>query len=151
MDNIVFRQANEKDIPQMIDLQMKIFNGEQEIPSDAISGFLAKKPQCWCAVLKDSVIGAVAAWQENNVVHWGRFVTDPDYRGHHIGTQIAQMSFNDLFAQGIDEIHMEARDITAKIVCKMGGQIVGEPQPFYVGTVTPIILRRSNYRIITKL
>lgn len=145
MENIVFRRATPKDMPQIMDLQTKIFNVEQKIPSADISAFLAKQPQCWCAVLNDNIIGAVAAWKEDNEVHWGRFVTNSDYRGHHIGTQIAQMSFDDLFAQGINEIYMEARDITAKIVCKMGGQIVGEPQPFYVGTVTPVILRKNNY------
>ncbi|GGP10685.1 hypothetical protein [Oceanobacillus neutriphilus] len=71
MENIVFRKAMEKDLPQILDLQTKIFNGEQKIPSEAISEFLAKKPQCWCAVFNDMVIGAVAAWEEDNVVHWG--------------------------------------------------------------------------------
>ncbi len=92
MENIVFREATEKDLPQIIDLQMRIFDGEQKIPPDDISEFLIRKPQCWCAVLNDIVIGAVAAWKEDNIVHWGRFVTDPDYRGHRIGTQIARLS-----------------------------------------------------------
>jgi len=145
LENIVFRKATEKDLPQIINLQTRIFNGEQKIPSGDISEFLDRKPQCWCAVLNNIVIGAVAAWKENNAVHWGRFVTDPDYRGNRIGTQIAQMSFDDLFAQGVEEIYMEARAVTAEIVCNMGGQIIGEPEPFYVGTITPVILRKSNY------
>lgn len=41
---------------------------------------------------------------------------------------------------------MEAREITAKMVCKMGGQMVGEPRPFYAGTVTPVILKKAKYR-----
>lgn len=120
MENIVFRKATEKDMPQIIDLQTKIFNGEQKIPSGDISEFLARKPQCWCAAVGALVIGAVAAWEEDNVMHWGRFVINADYRGHHIGTKIARMSFDDLFAQGIDEIYMDARDITAKMVCQIG-------------------------------
>lgn len=145
LGNIVFRKAKKKDFPQIIDLQTKIFNGEQKIPSEAISAFLSKKPQCWCAVFNDMIIGAVAAWKEDNVVHWGRFVTDPDHKGNRIGSKIVQLSFDDLFADGVYEIYMEAREVTANIVCKMGGEIVGEPQPFYVGTVIPVILRKSNY------
>ena len=53
----------------------------------------------------------------------------------------------DLFANGIDEIHMTARDSTVKIVCDMGGKIVGEPYKFYDGNVTPIVLRKDNFRI----
>lgn len=77
LNDIVFRKAAIKDMPRIIELQTRIFSGEQNIPSDDISGFLARKPQCWCAVLHDAVIGAVAAWKENEVTHWGRFVTDP--------------------------------------------------------------------------
>lgn len=75
MKNIIFRLASDNDMPQIIDLQTKIFNVEQKIA----------------------------------------------------------------------EIYTDARDITATIICKMGGQIVGEPQPFYVGTVTPVVLKKSNY------
>ena len=88
MNDIVFRKAAIKDMPRIIELQTKIFSGEQNIPSDDISGFLARKPQCWCAVLHDAVIGAVAAWKENEVTHWGRFVTDPAYRGRYIGEKL---------------------------------------------------------------
>lgn len=146
MDHITFRRAVKEDWPQIMELQTSIFHGEQGIPLDDIAGFFDRDPQCWCAVLDDTVIGAVAAWNENGVLHWGRFVIHPDYRGHHIGTQMARLSFDDLFSLGVTELYMEARDITAKIVCRMGGQIVGEPQPFYIGTITPIILRKYNYR-----
>ena len=63
----------------------------------------------------------------------------------YIGTRIARLSFDDLFARGIEEIRMEARDITAKLVCRMGGQTVGNPQQFYMGTITPVVLKRSSY------
>ncbi len=53
-----------------------------------------------------------------------------------------------LFAEGIDEIHMTARDTTVKIVCEMGGKISGEPYPFYAGNVTPVILKKKNYMAI---
>ena len=145
LESIVYRRAEERDLPQILDLQTKIFNGEQEIPAGAVGEFLKKKPKCWCAELDGAIIGAVAAWRENGGVHWGRFVTDPAYRGRRIGTQIARVSFDDLFSQGVEEIHMEAREAAVRIVCKMGGRIVGEPKLFYVGTITPVILKKSEY------
>jgi hypothetical protein len=40
---------------------------------------------------------------------------------------------------------MDARDVTVKIICGMGGKIAGEPTPFYDGTVTPIVLHKNYY------
>jgi hypothetical protein len=40
---------------------------------------------------------------------------------------------------------MDARDITAKIICKMGGKIIGKSIPFYEGTVTPIVLYKNDF------
>ena len=48
--------------------------------------------------------------------------------------------------QNVDEIHMTARDTTVKIVCDMGGKITGEPQSFYEGNVTPVVLKRENFK-----
>ena len=47
---------------------------------------------------------------------------------------------------GVEEIHMTARDTTVKIVCDMGGEVTGEPYAFYAGNVTPVVLKRGNYR-----
>lgn len=73
-------------------------------------------------------------------MHWRRFVVLPSLRGQKIGPKLARYSFEDLFEQNVDEIHMTARDTTVKIVCDMGGKITGEPQSFYEGNVTPVYL-----------
>ena len=91
---------------------------------------------------------AAAAWQEGSETHWGRFVVLPAFRGRHIGSRLARFSFDDLFAMGVDSIHMDARETTVRIVCGMGGRIVGEPAAFYRGTVTPVVLERHAYRAI---
>ena len=49
---------------------------------------------------------------------------------------------------GVDSIRMDARETTVRIVCGMGGRIVGEPAAFYRGTVTPVVLERHAYRAI---
>ena len=145
MENVTFRKARSADIPQIIELQKRVFNGEQKIPADDIEGFLAKNPLLWCAVYNGRIISAAAAWEEDGVLHWGRFVTESGFRGKHIGTQMAQFSFDDIFSQEYQEVSMEAREITAKMVCKLGGQIAGEAVPFYAGTMTPVILKKVNY------
>lgn len=145
METIIYRGAFDADIPQILDLQTRIFNGEQGIPAGEVGEFLAKKPMLWCALKDGAVVSAVAAWEEEKVLHWGRFVTEQAYRGKYIGTRIAQLSFDELFSKGYGEVYMEAREATVRMVCKMGGQIVGEPVPFYEGTITPVILRREDY------
>jgi predicted GNAT family N-acyltransferase len=108
---------------------------------------MAKEPVCWCAESpKDGKIyAAVAAWKENGETHWGRFVVFPAARGHHLGTELARTSFDDLFDMGVDKVYMDARDATVKIVCGMGGRVVGESYKFYEGNVTPVVLEKKDY------
>ncbi|MGC4020202.1 MAG: GNAT family N-acetyltransferase [Muricomes sp.] len=145
MGDIILRKATIEDMDDIMQLQIDIFHGEQRIPSEDISRFAEKSPQCWCALLDGKIVGAAAAWEEGGQVHWGRFVINPNFRGLHIGTKLAEFSLKDLFSQQITEVYMEAREVTAKIVSKMGGKIVGEPVSFYEGTVTPIILHKSDF------
>ncbi len=86
---------------------------------------MAKKPICWCAEADGKIYAAAAAWKENTETHWGRFAVFPAARGKHIGTTLARISFDDLFDMGVDKIYMDARDATVKIVCGMGGRVIG--------------------------
>lgn len=126
-------------------MQADVFGGEQGIPGEDVDAFMAKEPVCWCAESDGKLYAAAAAWKENNEIHWGRFVVFPAARGLHIGTRLARFSFAELFHEGVDKIYMDARDATVKIVCGMGGKIVGEPYKFYGGNVTPILLTRDDF------
>ncbi len=147
MDDLIFRQATSDEVQCILAMQTAVFHGEQGIPDDETEAFLAKKPILWCAESKadGKIYAATAAWQEKNETHWGRFVVFPTARGKHIGTRLAQVSFNDLFDMGISKIYMDVRDATVKIVCGMGGHIVGEAYKFYEGNVTPVVLERKDY------
>ncbi|CZQ91538.1 GNAT family N-acetyltransferase [Trichococcus ilyis] len=146
MNKLSLRKATADDMEEILRLQVETFHGEQKIPSEGIPLPDEKSPQWWCAVLDDVLVGAVAAWEEDKQVHWGRFVTDPTHRGLQIGTKLARFSLDDLFSsQQVDEIHMEAREITVKMICRMGGKIIGEPIPFFEGTVTPLVLKKVDY------
>lgn len=132
-------------MPRIIAMQADVFSGEQGIPCEDVDAFMAKEPVCWCAESDGKLYAAAAAWKENNQIHWGRFVVFPAARGQHIGTRLARFSFAELFHEGVDKIYMDARDVTVKIVCGMGGKIVGEPYKFYGGNVTPILLTRDDF------
>ena len=148
IEKMTFRRATKYEMPRILAMQSDVFSGEQGIPCDDVDKFLAEKPLCWCAESGGKIYAAVASWQENAETHWGRFVVFPAVRGQHIGTKLAKFSFDDIFCSDskVEEIFMEARDATVKIVCKMGGKITGEPRKFYKGNVTPVVLKKSEYK-----
>lgn len=145
MNNLIFRKAQKTEMKDIIQLLIAVFHDEQQIPVDGIPLSVQNEPQYWVVEMNHSIIGTVAAWKENNQIHWGRYAIKKNYRGLHIGTRLAALSFADLFAQGIECIYMDARETTVKIVCEMGGKIAGETAPFFKGTVTPIILNKSEF------
>ena len=51
METIIYRGALDADIPQILDLQTRIFNGEQRIPAGEVGEFLAKKPMLWLSLI----------------------------------------------------------------------------------------------------
>lgn len=145
MNEVIYRRAHDNELAQIITLQSNIFHAEQGIPEDDVETFLTRSPICWCAELAGKICGTAIAWKEDNVMHWGRFVVVPEMRGQHIGAKLARYTFEDLFHEGVDEICMTARDTTVKIVCGMGGEIVGESYLFYGGNVTPVVLKKEKY------
>lgn len=145
-NNLILRKAESQDMDAILQLQIDVFEGEQRIPSELIPLPEEKSPKWWCAFIGTTIVGAVAAWSENNQIHWGRFATSKNYRGLHIGTKLARLSLEDLFSLQIEEIYMDARDATVKIICNMGGEIIGKPIQFYDGTVTPIVLKEKDFK-----
>lgn len=104
MNGLILRKAADADGADIFQLQADVFGGEQRISSAMIPLPHENSPQWWCAFTGTSMVGAVAAWKEKGQVHWGRFAIKQN---------------------------MEARDATVKIVCGMGGKIIGEPEEFY--------------------
>lgn len=144
MGEMIFRRASDDDMPDIMKLQYSIFNGEQGIPEELIDGFTTVDNICWCVEKDGEIIGAAAAWKENDEIHWGRFVVIPSLRGQGIGTELAGYSFGELFDEGAEIIYMEARDTTVEIVCGMGGKVTGEPFGFFIGDVTPVELKKED-------
>jgi len=145
MNDLILRRAAPSDMNGLLQLQLDVFSGEQGIPSSMNPLPAESSPQWWCAFFGSELVGGVGAWRDHEEVHWGRYTIKPNYRGQHIGTKLARFSFEDLFSQGVKEIHMEAREITVRIICSLGGKITGEPKNFYLGTITPVVLYQTDY------
>ena len=134
MDEIVLRKADPFEMEEIIRFETAVFTGEQGIPAELIG-----------AVLGARVVGTVASYEENGVVHMGRFAVRSEHRGQRIGPKLVKYAMEDLFAQGVQEIHMEARDVTVKILLALGGEVTGEPFLFYGDMVTPMVMRRERF------
>ena len=142
MDDLNIRKATAEEIPQIIAIQTEIFCGEQDIPEELIDTFLSNCPTCWVAERDGRIAGSIASWEENGETHLGRFVVLPQLRGQKIGTKLLNYAVQDLFAAGVESIHVEARDSAARMLRAMGGRDTGDPFPFYRGNVTPMVLEK---------
>ena len=141
--DLIFRKADSGEIPRIIAMQTEIFSGEQGIPEEMIGSFLLSRPTCWIAEQDGEIVGSISAWEEDGVVHLGRFVVLPRLRGQKIGTKLLNYAIQELFSSGAEKIYMEARDSAARMIRAMGGRDVGEPFVFYLGNVTPLVLEKS--------
>lgn len=128
-----------------IKLATEVFTDEQNIPSELVPVNEELKPIWWCARVGEDIIGVTAAWKEKNKWHWGRFAVDKRVRGIGIGKKIAMLSLQEIFNIATDEIFIEARDITLRMLEKLGCEVVGETEDFYGEPVTPIIIQKCSF------
>ena len=160
-EDIIFRKGTAADLPQIMELAVAVFSGEQEIPEDDVRQAQTDHTTWWVVACGDRIIGAAAAWEETDVeeavlrkaglmcehkiAHTARFILDPAFRGHGLGARMALYTLREIFRMGYDAIYMENREATVHIVEKYGAVRCGETVPFYVGTVTPMILTREAF------
>ena len=130
-----------------IRLATEVFTDEQGIPADLIPVNDKLNPIWWCARVGEDIIGAAAAWKENDKWHWGRFAVDKGLRGIGIGQKLALYSLNEIFNRYTDELYIEARDVTVTMLKKFGCKVIGEAEEFYDDIVTPILLNKSSFRM----
>lgn len=108
-----------------------VFTREQNIPVGLNNINIDFNPIWWCARVDKEIVGIAASWVENDEWHWGRFAIKKERRGLGIGNKLAVYSLQETFAAGAEEIHIDARDVTAGILKKFGGKVTGEPEDFY--------------------
>ena len=142
---MVLRNASVEDMGSIMDLVIRTFAGEQDIPADMNYLPLDKQPHWFCAEDAGKLIGTIAFFKEDDSWHAGRFALEPSYRGQHIGTRLVSYSFSEMFNKGIEEIIMEGRPTTVHILTKLGAQVTGQPFPFYRSTCTPMRMMREDF------
>ena len=142
---MVLRNASVEDMGSIMDLVIRTFAGEQDIPADMNYLPLDKQPHWFCAEDAGKLIGTIAFFKEDDGWHAGRFALEPSYRGQHIGTRLVSYSFSEMFNKGIKEIIMEGRPTSVHILTKLGAQVTGQPFPFYRSTCTPMRMMREDF------
>lgn len=131
--------------PEVEQLVHDVFAIEQQIPSTLIPLGNNRPNQWWVARSGEYILGAVAAWQQENQCHWGRFAVSPSFRGLGIGKSLAYASLSALLASH-SEIHIEARDTTVGIITRLGGEVLGDAFDFYGMPVTPMRLTAGRFQ-----
>ena len=142
---IVYRHASDEGMNSIMDLVIRTFTGEQDIPADMNYLPPDKQPYWFCAEEDEKLIGTIAFFKEDDGWHAGRLALEPAYRGQHIGSRLVSYSFSEMFSKGIGEIVMEGRPATVHILTKLGAQVTGQAFPFYKSTCTPMRIKREDF------
>ena len=145
MAQCIVRRAADTDMEAVLELTAQVFEGEQDIPREMNPIPAEKQPQWFCMEQDGVLAGTAAVYREGGRWHMGRITVAPSLRGQHRGTFLMKSVLTEVFAQGVDEIFLEARDATVHILRGFGAQIAGEPFTFYRGRVTPILLKRADF------
>ncbi|WP_350216163.1 GNAT family N-acetyltransferase [Ekhidna sp.] len=134
----------ESSLPEAYLFLETIFTNEQHIPKKLIP--LQHKQQLWwCIKDEGAIVGTVAAWKDGKEWHWGRLAVDEGQRGRGLGKKLAIGSFKELFQCGIDQIIIDARDITVELLLSLGAKVTGPTTQFYDIPITPMKLTKSDF------
>lgn len=138
-------RVSQTDLEEVIRFAAEVFTEEQHIPDQLVPISKEQDPIWWCAKDDGNLIGVSAAWKEAGQWHWGRFAIDKKMRGLGIGKKMASYCLNEIFLLGAENVFLEARDITVKLLEQFGSEITGEPMDFFGEVVTPIIIKKENF------
>lgn len=122
----------------------KIFHKEQNIPKDLIP-LAYRKQRWWCIEENNKILGVVAIWKKGSQWHWGRLAVHQDHRGLGLGKKLIKKSLDDLFQMGIDNVKIDARALTVKMILQKGGEITGEKDDFFGMSITPMKINKKSY------
>ena len=141
----VIRRARPEDMEEILQMVGDIFELEQGIDRKYNPIPECNLPKWWCMEKDNRIIGAIAAWVEENGIQMGRFAIHPDYRGQHLGTALLKTAISAVFEQGVEFIRGGARDTTMHILTPLGAKVNGETVVFFGSNITPFILYREDY------
>lgn len=144
-ENIVFEEVNVRKYEECMDLVKSVFNKEQGIPLELMEIDESYNPLWFSIRVGEDIIGVSSYWIEDGKCHLGRIAIDIKYRSLGLGKMLVKKMLDEIFKSGVNLVYLEARDITVKIVVKLGGKIVGEPEYFYSDYVTPMVISKSDF------
>ncbi len=58
---------------------------------------------------------------------------------------MAILSLNEMFNLDIEEVFIDARDVTVIILKQLGCEVLGNPIDFYGEPVTPVIIKKRDF------
>ncbi|MEP0985590.1 GNAT family N-acetyltransferase [Ekhidna sp.] len=131
-------------LAEVFDFLETVFSVEQGIEKDLIP-LPFEEQHWWCIKIDEHIVATAAAWKDGREWHWGRLAVDKRRRGLGLGRKIASESLSVLFNSGIDEIIINARDITVTLLQSFGGKITGKTRNFSGHPITPMNIRREDY------
>ena len=137
-------QSNEKLSDEGISFLENIFYKEQRIPKELIP-LESYNHRWWCIKVSDKIVGIAVAWEIKSEWHWGRLAIHKKLRGFGVGKEITLRSLNELFQMEIEKVKIDARDITVKMILKIGGKIIGETTVFYGTAITPMVIQKKDF------
>ena len=146
MAMVLCRRAKTDEMETIMDLVIRTFTGEQEIPLELNAIPEEKDPHWFCAEEDGQIIGVIAFYRENDGWHAGRFALKPAYRSKHIGTRLITYAFREMFDSGIREILMEGRPATVHILTKLGAEVTGEEYKIYISNCTPLRMEKEYFQ-----
>lgn len=106
------RRAEQAEVQAVLAFAAQIFADEQQIPREMNVIPAEKQPQWFCMKQDGVLAGTAAVYREGGRWHMGRITVAPSLRGQHRGTFLMKSVLTEVFAQGVDEIFLEARDAT---------------------------------------
>ncbi|WP_421764985.1 GNAT family N-acetyltransferase [Ekhidna sp.] len=131
-------------LAEVFDFLEAVFSIEQGIEKDLIP-LPFEEQHWWCIKIDERIVATVAAWKDGAEWHWGRLAVDKRRRGLGLGRKIASESLSVLFNSGIDEIVIDARDITVTLLQSFGGKITGKTHYFSGHPITPMLIEKEKF------
>lgn len=116
----------------------------QNIPPGLLPVAPEHESKWWIARSGELLLGVAASWRVDGIWHWGRFAVDSKYRRLGVGQRLALASLRELLVDS-DEVIIEARETTVKIISRLGGKTSGPPVDFYGAPVTPMRLVKDEF------
>lgn len=141
----VMRRVRPEEKERVLTLVSDVFEIEQGVPRDMDDIPAEKSPQWWCIEISGRIVGGIVSWEEPEGPHVGRFAVHPSFRHRHLGTDLLRGVLSALFALGASEVYGDARDVTLKILLKMGAEVIDEPYEFYSSNCTPFRVKKNEF------